>query len=313
MLESKLNLLKEILGSYYKSGATEFLFHCPQCDHHKRKLSINIEKNVFKCWVCDWSGKNIYRIVRSYGTLSNRFEWKKHFSQVEIENFSEKLFGKEDNLGADNHIELPKEFISLTNKNLPPTSLYPLNYLNSRGLNKADIIKWKLGYCSSGDYDGRIIVPSFGPSGKVNYFVARSFTNDWKKYLNPPVTKNIIFNHLYTDFDEDIVVVEGIFDAFVAGPNAVPLLGSTLRENHALFQEIVKNDTPIYIALDPDAGKKEMQIINMLLKYDIEVYKVDVTSHMDVGEMTREAFLQKKRQAKLVTSSSHLLRAIQSL
>ena len=312
MLESKLNILEEILGAYYKSGDSEYLFYCPRCEHHKRKLSINIEKKVFKCWVCDWSGRNLYRIVRNYGTFSLKNEWKKQFNQVEIENFFEKLFGEEVEQ-PEEHIALPKEFISLANKDLPVTSLYPLNYLYSRGLTKADIIRWKIGYCSDGEYKSRALIPSFGLAGKTNYFVARSYANDWKKYLNPPKSKNIVFNHLYIDFDEDLILVEGIFDAIVAGQNAVPLLGSTLRESHMIFQEIVKNDTPVYIAFDADAGRKEMQIINMLLKYDIEVYKIDISSYKDVGEMKRDVFLKKKHEAQLVDSTNHLLRAIQSL
>ena len=312
MLESKLNILKEILGTCCKSGDSEYLFHCPKCEHHKHKLSVNIEKNVFKCWVCDWSGRNLYRIIRNYGTFSLKNEWKRQFNQVEIENFSEKLFGKEvENI--EERITLPKEFISLANKELPVTSLYPLNYLYSRGLTKANIVRWKIGYCSSGEYENRIIVPSFGLAGKINYFVARSYTNDWKKYLNPPKSKNIVFNHLYVDFDEDLILVEGIFDAIVAGSNAVPLLGSTLRENHVIFQEIVKNDTPVYIAFDADAKRKEMQIMNMLLKYDIEIYKIDTSSYKDVGEMKRDVFLNKKHEAHLIDSTNFLLKTIQDM
>ena len=68
------------------------------------------------------------------------------------------------------------------------------------------------------------------------------------------VAKDIIFNELYLDFDQDLVIVEGAFDAVIAGPNAVPILGSTLRENSKLFQLIVKNDTPIYIGNDTVIG-----------------------------------------------------------
>ena len=62
----KLKLIKDILGKGYASGE-EHLFHCPYCKHHKRKFSVNIEKNFFKCWICDTRGRNIRRIVRSFG------------------------------------------------------------------------------------------------------------------------------------------------------------------------------------------------------------------------------------------------------
>ena len=60
---SKAKIVEEILGKYYNSG-DEMLFHCPRCNHHKPKMSVNIDKDVFKCWVCDYSGTSIYRLVR---------------------------------------------------------------------------------------------------------------------------------------------------------------------------------------------------------------------------------------------------------
>ena len=82
---------------------------------------------------------------------------------------------------------------------------------------------------------------------------------------------------MYIDWDSDLVITEGVFDAIKAGPNAIPLLGSTLRENSKLFQKIIKHDTPIYLALDADADKKETKIINLFVKYGIELYKLDTT------------------------------------
>jgi len=188
-----------------------------------------------------------------------------------------------------------------------------MNYLTSRGLNKSDIIRWKIGYCAEGEYSSRIIVPSFGLSGGVNYFMARSYARDWKKYKNPHASKDIVFNHLYLDFDEDLILVEGVFDAIVAGGNSVPILGSTLREDHVLFQEIVKNDTPVYLALDQDADVKAMSIIQKLIKYDVEVYKINTSPFKDVGEMSKKAFLERKQSAEFINSSNYLLRKIRAI
>ena len=158
----------------------------------------------------------------------------------EINNFADVLFSPPE-VEVEQVVDLPSEFVSLANKKLPKTAIYPINYLESRGVKKSDIIKWKIGYCSTGKYAGRVIVPSFGSTGQPNYFVSRSYDNNWKKYLNPTAGKNIIFNELYLDFDEDLVIVEGVFDALVCGDNAVPLLGSTLTEGHPLFEKIVQH------------------------------------------------------------------------
>jgi DNA primase len=307
-VDRKLKILNKILGSSYNKGP-EALFYCPSCDHHKRKLSVNIEKNVFKCWVCDWSGKNVYRIVRKYGDIDSKYEWRSFHDQVEVEGFADKLFAQ-DHVKYQQTIDLPPEFISLANKKLPTTSIYPLNYLKSRGIGKQDIIRWKIGYCSSGKYGGRVIIPSFNLDGNVNFFVSRAYDNDWKKYVNPDISKDIVFNHPYVDFDEDLVLVEGVFDAIKAGDNSVPLLGSTLNENSELFYNIVKNDTPVYLALDPDASKKTNRLISLFLRYDIEIKMVKVLPYGDVGEMTKEQFLERKQTASVLDSDNYLLSRI---
>jgi hypothetical protein len=122
------------------------------------------------------------------------------------------------------------------------------------------------------------------------------------------VSKDICFNELYVDWDSDLVITEGIFDAIKAGPNSIPLLGSTVRENSKLFQKIIKHDTAIYLALDADAAKKEARIINQFLKYGVELYKVDTTGFEDVGEMTCEEFTRRKEKATFITPSDYLLK-----
>ena len=102
------------------------------------------------------------------------------------------------------------------------------------------------------------------------------------------------------------MLVEGVFDAIVAGENAVPILGSTLKEQSKLFQKIVQNDTAVYFALDPDADSKAYKIMQKLLQYDVDVYKVDLTGFADVGEMTMGQFQERKGQATWVNPDSLL-------
>ena len=310
MSESKkIKILKEILGNFHREGHSQLLFFCPKCGHHKKKLSVNIEKNLFKCWVCDWSGRDIYRIIKRYGDYRFKQDWRSLSQQVEINNFVDKIFGEKEKLIPE-VLELPKGFISLVNKNLPPTSLYALNYLYSRDIKSIDIIKWKIGYCTKGKFASRIIIPSFSTSGEINYFVARSYDGNWRKYLNPSASRNIIFNELFLDFDDEIILVEGAFDAIKAGNNSIPLLGSTLNENSLLLQKIVENDSSVYLALDSDAKKKADKIISLLLKYDIEVFQVDIHPYKDVGEMPKHVFSERKQSAVFLNSDNYLLNKI---
>ena len=117
------------------------------------------------------------------------------------------------------------------------------------------------------------------------------------KYLNPPISKNVVFNELFVDWDEPVVLVEGLFDAIVAGQNAIPILGSTLREESKLFQAIVLNDTPVYLAMDNDAKKKQEQMIRTMFKYDIEMRIIDTRNVEDVGSMSKKQFLSRFSKA----------------
>jgi DNA primase len=264
-------------------------------------MSVNFAQGMFKCWVCDTRGKNIYRIVRKFGNYNQRQKWLQLEGRLDLSEFDKIFQGLQEEV-VDQVIDLPKEMISLCNKRLPISSKRPMAYLKSRGITKEQILMWKIGYCPSGKYGGRIIIPSFNINGDPNYFIARSYVGHQRKYLNPPASRDIIFNELMIDWDEPVVLVEGAFDAIVAGTQAVPILGSTLRPNSKLFQALALNDTPIYMGLDEDAEKKAGQMIRNMLQYDMEVYKIDTSSVEDIGSMSPEEFSWAFQNAETIDS-----------
>lgn len=296
MITEKVNLVSDILGNP-KRQSSEHLYTCPYCNHHKKKFSVNFEMNVFKCWVCDVRGRNIRRIVRRFGSFTQLKEWDKIAGVIDHSNLEFNLFEEEPEETIQ-RISLPKEFKTLTG-NPNAVDKIPLSYLKKRGIEPCHLLQYKIGYCSEGDFEGRIIIPSFDMEGYVNYFIARSYTNHWMRYKNPDASRDIIFNELIIDWDSDVVLVEGVFDAMFAG-NAVALLGSTLREESKLFQHIIQNDSSVFIALDPDAETKAMKIARTLLKYDIEVWKIDLPEGEDVASIGSERFKKLKQSAVLM-------------
>ena len=305
MQEKKFKILKEILGDYRRSSE-EYLFHCPFCKHHKPKFSVNLDKGA-KCWVCGWATPKLFRVVRRLGTRQQKDEWQELEGSVDIGEFSLDLFEDKKEEVQKTTIPLPDEYISLANKTLPRSALFAMKYLKSRGITKEDILYWKIGYCNSGEYANRVIVPSFNMQGKVNFFVARAYGNDWPKYKNPPAHRDIVFNELWIDWEKPIVLVEGAFDAIKAGPNSIPLLGSSLREESVLFQSIVKNDAAVFLAMDKDANTKATYIARRLMQYDIELYKIDLKEYNDVGEMTKEGFTTLRDNARFLESEFELI------
>ena len=245
--------------------------------------------------------------MRKFGTREQRDEWSKYDDRVEITDF-DFLFAEPD-APVEQRIDLPEGFVSLASRTPPAGSWPALRYLTERGVTKDDILKWKIGFCKDGEYAGRVVIPSFNENGYANYYVARSYGFEWPKYKNPPASRDIIFNELYVNWNEDLVIVEGVFDAIKAG-NGIPLLGSTLREGSALFQAIVKNGNRVYLALDEDASKKTRSIIRLLQRYGVEVYEVDTSGVEDVGDMSKEDFQSRKDNAAIVEKDNYLLQRL---
>jgi hypothetical protein len=293
--KAKLQILKSIFGQY-EPDHPEYLFLCPHCNHHKKKLSINVDKNAYKCWVCGKSGRDAFQLVRRFGTYEHAFAWKQIGDDgPDLATFGS-LFEKENQ--EEREMSLPYGYESLIG-NKTKKARNAKEYLSWRGITEEDIILWKIGYCDSGYLSERIIVPSFDRSGIMNYYVARTYSKKSAiPYVNPSFRSNmVIFNELNLDFKKDLNIVEGVFNAFKAGQNSAPLLGSTLNPRSRLFQKIVKYDTPIFFALDEDAIMKELKIIKLLLKYGNEVYKIPIDKGMDVGKMTKEEYQDRKQNA----------------
>jgi DNA primase len=173
-------------------------------------MSVNFAKGCYKCWVCSASGKNIYRLVRKFGTYQQRQKWLELEGRLDLNEF-ENIFAEMNDVEEEQVIELPEKFISLCNKRLPRSSKRVLNYLQLRGINREQILKWKIGYCDDGRFGGRVIIPSFNNDGNINYFIARSYVGHQRKYLNPTAEKDIIFNQLSVDWDSPVILVEGVF------------------------------------------------------------------------------------------------------
>jgi len=295
----KIKVVANILGSYYNSK-DELLFHCPFCKHHKKKLSINLDKSVFKCWVCDTKGSISY-IIRRFGSSQNKHQWA--LLNQELDMSSIDLMFEEQKEESAQTIKLPKEYVCLAKKNLPHSANEALFYLASRGIFSKDIIYYKIGYCATGEYRNRIIIPSFNDDGNCNYFIARSYGRDWLKYKNPPASKNIIFNSLLIDWETPVTLVEGPFDALKMN-NSIPLLGSTLRENTKLFQKLALMQPKIYIGLDRDAVSKSLKVISSMVEYGLEVYRLNTSEIEDIGSISRFEAEQLKETSLIMNTEN---------
>ena len=262
-------MLERALGKCHRLKNNETSFFCPKCNHHKRKLIINIYSGKGHCWVCNFASHSIPQLFKKLNVSQELI--KEAYSLIGSLNTYN--FNKKEPLY---NISLPKEFTPLWKSTNDIIYKHAISYLNSRNIGLNDILRYSIGYCSMGIYANRIIVPSYDTNGKLNYFLARDiFPNSKMKYKNPSVSKNVIIFESLISWDAPLVIVEGIFDAMSVRINAVPLLGKFLSKE--LIKKIITEKVKeVYIMLDKYAFADATKLSEFFEQYGITYYLVNV-------------------------------------
>lgn len=309
--QKQLNFLERFLGKA-DIFSDEALFSCvnracPSLAKGKKKLSVNLNTGVYKCWVCGWKGRSLRPLLKPFA------------SEEEIKSGHKLFKGIVQEQEFDFIPALPKGFLPLIeNQNLTAAEPF-LNYLSRRGVNEEQILQYKLGISFEDEkFKRRVIFPSFDASGFLNFVIGRSINNDcFVKYNNIDVPRgfknSIILNELNIDFEKPLVLVEGMFDLFNAGDNATFLAGNDLSLNSKLFAKIVENQTRIYLALDSDATKFQFRLANKFYRHSVEVYIVSLGDFKDPGSMTKEQFQECISKSKSFAEKDYLLLKVREL
>ena len=287
-------ILEDIFGDYknhsdYKSQVS---FDCPVCsydikglDHGdgKGNLEVNYRYGVYKCWVCAESHEthgSIYKLIKKYG---NAKQLKKYLllKPEEQDEGVKKVY---------NQIKLPSEFIPFRDASfgmkLTPGYKQAYNYIKRRNITDLMLQIYNIGFCATGIYENRIIIPSYDENNRLNYFIARSYLNNTKmKYKNPQAQKEIIiFNEKLIDWNETVYIVEGAFDSIFI-PNAIPMLGKFMSEH--LFSKLYNNAKKIIIVLDPDAYNDQERLYHRLNcgKLMGKVWSIKLEGDQDIADL----------------------------
>ena len=296
-----LGSIENLLGKSHKRARDNHAFHCPFCNHHKPKLEIKMSTNEqghnpWECWVCQTKGRTIRSLLKQLktprDTANEVLKYVPRGSQIEYKQLS--------------IIELPKEYQPLYSAS--STSVVAnlvKKYLYERGLTDNDFIKYGVGYATSGEYGGRVIVPSYTSSGTLNFFVARSYDGNYFKYKNPEASKDIIFFENLINWNAPIILCEGVFDAIAIRRNAIPILGKSISKE--LYKKIItSNVRDIYIALDNDAKTRALQIAEQFLNNGKRVFIVEMEDK-DPSEMGFRAFTEYIQSAEELDLSRLML------
>lgn len=262
---------------------------CPVCSYEikglsktdgKGNLEINYQQHIYKCWACaetHGTHGHLGKLIDQFGSKKD----KKTYRLIRPDKFEkkEKEYKK---------LELPKEFKKFNEIHpihIPRKEAY--NYLKKRGITDDIIDKYGIGLCIEGEYQGRIIVPSYNKKGELNYFVGRSWNPRARlKYKNPEAAKDfLIFNESHINWKKDIYLVEGVFDSFFL-ENSIALLGKYVNDNlwEMLYTKAKKD---IIVCLDGDAfddAKKLYDKLNGGSLYN-RVKLAKLPKDKDVGDL----------------------------
>jgi len=277
-------LLNKAFGTGQMSrDGINYAIKCPSCTTNnsgKKKLIVRLDDGRYQCWICGIKGSNISALV-------GRF-------RPDLLDIAQGVRLKKINKEPEPHPEviLPKGavLLGINRGRLDPDVKAGINYLTKRGLSRKDMLRWRMLSCPSGKFRRRIIVPSFDCDGNPNYFIARSIDETAKiKYLNAHRPKaGVIFNEIDVDWESEVTLVEGVFDAIKCPENTIPILGSSLSHRSELFKMLFKHQTPCVVSLDPDMKQKAHKLADLLVSSGCSVKIVFAPSNKDLGDLTKE-------------------------
>ena len=268
MLKKLQTLLESLLNRGRTLQNDEVSFHCPFCNHYKKKLQINLRTQMWQCWVCSVKGRTLYHLFKKLKASQMHFEKLQDYTGDTVKIKTKKQYDT---------LTLPSEFRSFIDiQNNNPEYWNALNYIRKRGVTREDILRYNIGFCETGQYSKMIIIPSYDKDRILNFFTGRSYyPHATFKHKNPKVSKDIIGFELYVNWNYPITIVEGVFDALAVRRNAIPLFGKIVLEK--LKKAIVQNNVKsINIALDKDARSKALQSCEYFINNGINVTLVDL-------------------------------------
>jgi hypothetical protein len=299
-----IDILEDIFGQYklHNDFRGQISFDCPVCSYEikgldqtdgKGNLEINYKQNVFKCWVCAESHEthgSLFKLIKKFG---NPKQLKK-FKLLMPEDF-------ESINRVYKQVRLPKEFISFKDISLglklTPQFKQAWNYIKSRNITPEMIEKYKIGFCYQGQYENRIIIPSYDVNENLNYFIARSYLTRTKmKYKNPEIDKEtLIWNEHLIKWEEPIYIVEGAFDSIFL-ENSIPMLGKYMTKN--LFNKLYDSAKKIVIILDPDAWTDAEKLFHKLNcgKLMGKVWIIKLEGDKDIADLKGDLSQYKLKQ-----------------
>lgn len=292
MMRKRKNISKQVqsaLESFLEhhndrilKNGVEWTMKCPDpmCVSHRRgrlKLYINVRQGVGLCFRCEVY-YSLLDIVREYELCSYDkardivYDWEgitiPKDGVLSVLRSTETASNQNLVSEPPPHLDLPLEFVPVRDEiDCPLYILTRMTYDTA--------IKYRVGYCMTGMYDNRMIIPVYMPDG-LRGFVARYMLAKPKKrkkvrYPSGMKTSLCLFNYPNGRKHKQVVLVEGAIDAIAGGLNYMAMFGTNIsNEQIRLLKNSAAKD--IVLMFDPDARAKALKRAMRLQKIlDVKV------------------------------------------
>jgi len=281
------------------TGSNQISGTCPWCGK-KDHFYISIESGNYICFACDEKGRRLLGVLAHIEGVSlgeaQRFLMR---NQIEFrrKETAETLLDKIASFRGDGDEEsevdcpLPSEFIPVFKDG---RWQFPM-YLKERKIKRETAKAWNLGWCRTGRYAYRVVIPVVCSNGRA--FTARGTTGDMDpKYLNPT---DVDFGKLLCGWElaplrSDLVLVEGPLDAIKMWQHGIPavsLLGKVLHDEQMAMLFEKPKDSVITVMLDPEELEAPYKVASSLLCRFENVFIAKLPSGVDPGASTKKQAL----------------------
>jgi len=261
--------LTEKLGIEGRVQGKEFMAPCPFPDHEDSTPSFSMaisgpSKGLFQCFGCGSRGHVIHLVQRVLDIDREEAEQKLAewfgLDRVIYYPTSKELYD-----GFDRKDEADeKDMVRIPPPRLHSNLEYTRNYIIGRGYTTDEanriIERFGMGFCASGYYRDRIIIPIEDSTGEHTTFEATAISKDIKpKKLYPkgsPMGK-LLFNYSKQN-SSYIWLVEGVWDAvklWSFGEPSVAAFGAKLSGHQARL--LVHKFKKVYLLFDGDEAGEE--------------------------------------------------------
>lgn len=265
------------------NGKDEVIYYCPECLNRRGKpdrdgkFYVNTKTLRYHCFKCDYKGS----ISRNTKYDDSRIYDDTRDSDLEL--LAKEAYAIDNADKFPLKIPIDKIF----------TSERATQYLIDRGFTEEQMSYYDLRVGNLDMNFGRIVIPNeVNKIVYTDYYSARTFIDQKRKYLNPSSQKSsIVFNLHRIQEGSPIIVVEGALTAIAAGHNAVATLGKTMTRMQAA-KIASKRPSIVYINYDYGAeeySRQACQLMKRLLP-DTPVFEVLMKDEKDAADLSHEEY-----------------------